>query len=88
MEIIVFEKKAYYKMLDEVVSMIQDVSKNTHKREWVKPEEAKSLLGFTSNSKMQQLRDSGQIEFSQHNRSVKYSRKSIMKFLEKNRVRF
>jgi len=41
-------------------------------------------LGFKGKSKMQQLRDSGELDFSQHGRIIKYSRKSVMDFLERN----
>lgn len=89
MEVIVFEKETYYKMLGEFASMVKEAA-NEAKEEngWLDPEEAKKLLGFKSKSKMQQLRDNGEIEFSQHRRIIKYSKKSILEFLDKHKVRF
>ncbi|MCH7759417.1 helix-turn-helix domain-containing protein [Patescibacteria group bacterium] len=89
MEIIVFEKEGYYKMLQEFAIMVREaVNENKEASEWLNTEEAKELLGFKSKSKMQQLRDNGEIDFSQHGRIIKYSRKSCLKFLERNRVKF
>lgn len=56
--------------------------------EWVTPEEAKKLLGIKSKTKLQQLRDSGEIVFSIYKRTIMYSRSSINDFLERHAVRF
>jgi hypothetical protein len=85
MKIIVFEEEAYYKMLEEVKQVIKEATAPTPK-EWLSPDEAKNLLGFRSKSKLQQLRDYKKIVFSQHERVIRYSRSSIIKFLEKNIV--
>jgi len=85
MEVIIFEKEAYYKMLRKFASMVQEVGEdNRRDSEWLNPEQAKELLGFKGKSKMQQLRDNGELDFSQHGRIIKYSRKSVMDFLERN----
>ena len=86
MKIIVFEEEAYYKMLEEVKKLIKDVS-TPQQKEWISPDEAKKILGFRSKSKLQQLRDYGEIVFSQHGRVIRYSRSSIISFLEKNIVK-
>ena len=89
MEIIVFEKEGYYKMLQEFAIMVREaVNENKEASQWLNTEEAKELLGSKSKSKMQQLRDNGEIDFSQHGRIIKYSRQSCLKFLERNRVKF
>lgn len=54
--------------------------------DWLSPESAKKLLGIKSKSKLQQLRDNGEILFSQHGRIIKYSKKSILNFLNRNVV--
>jgi hypothetical protein len=92
MELIVFEKEAYYGMLEEVKGLVkraieeaivgQRIGKGNE--EWIDAEEAKKLLGVRSKTKMQQLRDQAQIKFSQHGRKIKYSRKSIVEFLNEN----
>ncbi len=87
MEIIVFEKESFYKLIDELTIRIINNSEKYFKREeWIGESEAKSLLGIKSKSKMQQLRDNIKIEFSQHGKIIRYSRSSILKFLEQNRL--
>lgn len=89
MKVIVFEEQAYYKMLEEVKEIVKDATKKTDSNEsdWISTQQAKELLGFKSKSKLQQLRDNAEIIFSQHGRIIKYSRKSIISFLDNNTVR-
>lgn len=88
MNVIVFEDETYYKMLEEFSKLIKDAAKEMKaESEWLSTDEAKKLLGFKSKSKLQQLRDAGEIIFSQNGRIIKYSRKSILGFLERNTVR-
>lgn len=56
--------------------------------EWLSPKEAMSLLGIKGKTKLQNLRDNLAIKFSQHGRIIKYSRSSILDFLEKNTIKF
>lgn len=89
MKVIVFEDETYYKLINEFAQMVNKASKETNLEiEWISAEEVKKLLGFKSKSKMQQLRDNGEIIFTQHGRIIKYSRKSCMEFLERHRVKF
>ncbi len=89
MKVIVFEDETYYKLISEFSQMVKTATKQgSADSEWLSTEEVKKLLGFKSKSKMQQLRDSGEIVFSQHGRIIKYSRKSCMDFLERHRVKF
>lgn len=75
------------KLVDEMKKAVKDAAKEIKtEKEWVSAEEAKNLLGFRSKSKMQQLRDNGDIVFSQHGRIIKYSRKSILDFLDNNKI--
>ncbi len=88
MKVIVFQEEAYYELVKEMKSAIIEVaSKLKEEKEWISIDEAKELLGFRSKSKMQQLRDQGEIDFSQHGRIIKYSRSSIINFLERNKVK-
>jgi len=87
MEIIVFEKESFYKMIDELtIRIIRNSEKYFIQEEWISDSEAKSLLGIKSKSKLQQLRDDLKIEFSQFGKIIRYSRSSILKFLEENRI--
>lgn len=92
MEIIVFEKEAYYEMLAEMKQAMKEAVKQAYSEakpdnDWIGPEEAKQLLRIKAKSTLQELRDQGKIEFSQHGRIIHYSRKSIMDFINKNRVK-
>lgn len=87
MKIIVFEEETYYRMLQELKELIKEATIND-KPEWIDEQEAKFLLGIKSKSKLQQLRDNLDIEFSQYGKIIRYSRNSILEFLEKHRVKY
>lgn len=92
MEVIVFEKDAYYKMLSEMMGAIkktfkeaqQEALKEKNEIDWIDDLEAKELLNVRSKTRMQQLRSNGEIIFTKYGRKIKYSRKSIMDYLNKN----
>lgn len=87
MEIIVFEKESFYKLIDELtIRIIRNIEKKYDQNEWIDETEAKLLLGVKSKSKLQQLRDDIKIEFSQFGKIIRYSRSSIFRFLEQNRI--
>ena len=54
------------------------------KSNWVNNEESKRLLGVKSKSKMQQLRDYGEITFARPGKIILYSKKSIIYYLNKH----
>jgi hypothetical protein len=93
MDLIVFEKEAYYLMIKEVTLIVRRELKNQSSEEnrkkaqendWLGTSEAKILLGVRSKGKMQKLRDNGDIVFSRHGRKILYSKKSILDFLNEN----
>ncbi len=84
MKLIVFQDEAYQQLVLEFRKMLMDAIAEIKQEEWLSPEDAKQLLGIKSKSKLQQLRDSGEILFSQHGRIIKYSRQSINRFLMKH----
>lgn len=87
MEIIVFEKESFYKLIDELtIRVLQNAERFHRKEEWIGEQEAKGLLGIKSRAKLQQLRDDIKIEFSQFGKIIRYSRSSILRFLEQNRI--
>ncbi len=87
MEIIVFEKEAFYKLIDELqIRILQNSEKYFKQEEWINDREAKRLLGIRSKSKLQQLRDELKIDFSRFGKTIRYSRSSILRFLEQNRM--
>lgn len=88
MEVIVFEKEAFNKLIDELtIRIIQNVERHYQDQEWIGEEEAKELLGIRGKGKstLQKLRDNLEIEFSQFGRIIRYSKSSILRFLELNR---
>ena len=92
MELIVFEKEAYYKMLGEISNMFkiavkeikQEFTGNQKENDWINLEEAKNLLDVKSKTKMQQLRNHGSILFTKYGKKIKYSKKSILDYLSTN----
>ncbi len=86
MRVVIFEEDSFYKLIDELtVRIIQNVEKRYSDKEWMNEIEAKELLGIKSKSKLQELRDGLKIEFSQFGKIIRYSRSSILEFLELHR---
>ena len=86
MKVIVFEENSFYELIDELtIRIIGEVEKRYSENEWLSELEAKEILGVKSKSKLQELRDGLSIEFSQFGKIIRYSRSSILEFLEKNR---
>ncbi len=92
MELIVFEKEAYYKMMSELMALFKntikeakiELIKEQNEIDWIDTEEAKKLLNIKSKTKMQQLRSTGEIVFTKYGKKIKYSKKSILGILNKN----
>ncbi len=97
MEVIVFEKEAYYKMLSEIKKDVREVVKEaklealklTKKEdvEWVDKDGAMDILKCRS-GKLQQLRDELKIKFSQekNSKNILYLKSSLYEYLESNIV--
>lgn len=86
MNVIIFEEEAFYKLIDELTQrIIKNVERRYSEKEWLNENEAKQILGIKSKVKLQQLRDNLDIEFSQFGKIIRYSRSSILNFLEKHR---
>lgn len=95
MEVIIIGSKAYKKLQEEQLQRFKEVLIEANKEallqlsmetDWIRTEEAKNLLGVKSKSKMQQLRDYGEIEFTQPGKIILYSKKSIVDYLNRHRV--
>lgn len=82
MEVIIIEKEAFYKLLDEVIMKVKEDLKI--EKEWITEKELMSILNIKSKSTIQKLRNQGEIEYSQPVRKlILYSSKSVMRFIEK-----
>ena len=92
MEVIVLQSDAYYKLLNEMKEAFKEAIREEKSNaqnsnfDWVCKEEAKKLLGVKSHTTMQKFRDEQLIVFSQSGKTIKYSRKSIDEYLNKNAI--
>ena len=95
MEVIIIGSKAYKKLQEEQLHRFKEVLIEANKEallqlsmesDWIRTEEAKKLLGVKSKSKMQNLRDYGEIEFTQPGKIILYSKKSIIDYLNRHKV--
>ena len=93
MEVIIFEKDTYYQMHRELIGMVKQAIKEAREEalanadpanDWLSTEEAKKLLGIKSKTKLQELRDIEAIRFTKHGRIIRYSKKSILEYLDRN----
>ncbi len=87
MNVICLEEKAFHTLLSEVRKMLleQNTSPAEPEWKWVAEEKAKELLNVKSRSMMQELRDNGEVRFSQpRKRIILYDRDSINDYLERH----
>ncbi len=94
MDVIVFEKEAYEalrkELLKEMYEAIRDAKEEALRNvdpsyDWISPDEAHELLGIKSKGKMQELRDLDEIIYSvTGSRNIKYSKKSLLEYINRN----
>ena len=93
MEVIIIDSKAFKKLKEDLFVEFKQVLIEAKKEtlaqlamesDWISTEEAKKLLGIKSKSKMQQLRDYGEIVFTKPGKIILYSKKSIILYLNKH----
>ncbi|MBL7867379.1 MAG: helix-turn-helix domain-containing protein [Flavobacterium lindanitolerans] len=84
MQVICLEEKAFYELVEQVVSRLKE--KNSVARDkWVSNEEAMRLLNIKSKTTLQKLRDEGRIRYTQPEKKIiLYDRDSIDTYLENN----
>jgi hypothetical protein len=81
-EIICLESKAFIDLLDRTVNYIKLTHQISLENKWISPDEAKRMLGITSNTSLQKLRDEGKIRYTQPmHKVILYDRDSINDFL-------
>jgi hypothetical protein len=84
MNVICMDEPAFYELVETVV---QRLSGKTEKApdKWIGTEAAMELLGITSKTTLQALRNEGKIRFTQPQKKIiLYDRDSIMTYLDKN----
>lgn len=93
MEVIIIDSKAFKKLKEDLFEEFKQVLIEAKKEtlaqlamesDWISTEDAKKLLGIKSKSKMQQLRDYGEIVFTKPGKIILYSKKSIITYLNKH----
>lgn len=90
MDVIIFEEATYWKMQRELFKMFREELSRAKKdnkdtdSDWISLEDAKKILGYKSKRQWQILRDKSLIKYSQHGRVIRYSKKSLLEFLESN----
>ena len=87
------ESQAFYRLLELAIAHINGrsttVTKNNEEKtnaEWLTLKEAMKILPYRSRTKWQDLRDRGEIMFSQFGRKILYSQKSLLEYIKKNKV--
>ena len=97
MEVIIIDSKAFKKLKEDLFEEFKQVLIEAKKEtlaqlamesDWISTQEAKKLLGIKSKSKMQQLRDYGEIVFTKPGKIILYSKKSIITYLNKHQRRW
>ncbi|WP_108866884.1 helix-turn-helix domain-containing protein [Aquimarina aquimarini] len=96
MELIIFEKESYYRLMEETMSLMYKVVREALKEEqknmtreddFISTIEAMKLLGVKSRNRLYELRNEKIIEYYQHGRRVLYSKKSLLEYLEGQKIK-
>lgn len=83
MEVICFEDRAFYAMIDKLEAYIDSKKPQQSKDKWVSGTEAMQMLRITSKTTLQKFRDEGKIRFSQPEKKIiLYDADSIRDFIE------
>lgn len=82
MQVICFEEKAFYELLNRVIDYVKQT--HTHSApKWVTPAEAMKILGIKSKTTLQKLRNEGLIRYSQpERRIILYDIDSLYEYLD------
>ncbi len=83
MEVICIQEDAYFELLKKSYEYIKSLH-NIKEEKWILPDQAMEMLGVRT-TKLQELRDSGEIEISQPTKKViLYNIESIREYLNKH----
>lgn len=82
MNVIIFESDAYYKLLNEILSRLEE-RKDLPEDKWISSEEAMHKLRIKSKTTLYKLRSEGKIRYSQPEKKlILYDSVSIDEYLE------
>ncbi len=80
--IICLESEAFYVLVEEVVARVSKQQVGQEDK-WIRDEEVMRMLGISSKSTLQKLRDEGKIRYSQPSRKlILYDRESVLEYIE------
>ena len=97
MNVIVLDTEAYKQLKTELFGFVKKAitevlaeRKAAENSDWIPIEEAMKILPYKSKTSWQKFRDTGIVKFTKalKGRTIMYSRKSIMEYLNKNRIGF
>lgn len=84
LNIVCLESPAFYALIDEVVERI-NITHSLPEKKWIQGDEAMELLGISSKTTLQKMRDEGKIRFTHpEKRIILYDKESINDYLEKH----
>jgi len=82
LNVICLESDAFYALIDEVVEKI-NVQHTLPPKKWILSEEVMDILGISSRTTLQKLRDEGKFRFSSPGgKIVLYDRDSVMEYID------
>lgn len=84
MQVICLQEEAFFELINTVVEKL-GVKQTQENWKWVNDEQAMQLLNVKSKTTMQELRDSGEVRFTQPRKKIiLYDRDSLNEYLERN----
>ena len=95
MELIIFERDSYYRMLEEMMGVVYqtirkakedaiDAKGDSH--DFISTREAMRLLNVKSRNRLYELRDAKLIEWYQRGRKILYSKRSIIAYMKSQKI--
>jgi hypothetical protein len=84
MDVIVIESSAFVKVLEEVRQYLKaEGEKEDDKNVWLSEEQAGLIIGKTSKSSWQKIRNKGEVIFSLDGTKIRYNKASVLAYLWK-----
>jgi hypothetical protein len=81
-QVICLGTDAFLQLIDETVTYVKKTHGLSYENRWVQADEAKKILGISSSTSLQKLRDEGRIRYSQPmHKVILYDRESLMEYI-------
>lgn len=85
MDLILIESQAFYALLDQTLTHIEENLKHRQLPKWLSQEQTMEVLNIKSLTTMQSIRNNGLIRYTQPMKKlILYDRDSVMEYLEKH----